>query len=289
MRSQAWILLGVILGLGLLGVARADQTSEAAALMEQGMTLLQKGNLEEARDKFVRARLLVPDKANPYRLLGIVDARLGRCADAVSELEIFLGKVPATDSRTVEAITLRDRCKEELQPKTGTLSIDSTPPGAEVRIDDEKAAPVGVTPYRNPAISVGAHVAYVRKGGFVAKSKGFQVERGQAVQLDVALEAVPVPVVIVPAPLPPPPPPSIEKPVEKPAAEKPAVVAEKPAPPPKKKSKAWIAGVVVPIAILALGGLGYGICAGVGSCGAGNHNNNGGGPNVMTLPPVGQP
>ena len=53
----------------------------------------------------------------------------------MGELEIFLGKVQPDDPRTSEAVVLRDRCKEELQPKLGTLVVESEPSGAEVRLE----------------------------------------------------------------------------------------------------------------------------------------------------------
>src|SRR5689334_12527112 len=78
-------------------VARADQSDEALQRMDQGMALFRVGSLTAARAAFVEAQKLVPDKANPYRWLGLTDARLGRCADAAEELDAFIKRVPADD------------------------------------------------------------------------------------------------------------------------------------------------------------------------------------------------
>src|SRR5258706_8565127 len=110
--------------------ARADKASEALQLLDKGIVAFNAGQLPQARELFSRARDLVPDKANPYRWLGLVDARMGHCADAARELDIFLQKVPAGDAPTAEALTLRDRCRPELAPGGGALGGGTTPPGA---------------------------------------------------------------------------------------------------------------------------------------------------------------
>lgn len=95
--------------------ARADRAAEALQLLDQGIAHFQAGRLDAARDSFIQARDLVPDKPNPHRWLGLVYARQGRCAEAVTEVDVFIQRVPASDPRAVEAVTLRDRCQPEAQ------------------------------------------------------------------------------------------------------------------------------------------------------------------------------
>lgn len=175
--------------------ARADNAAEALKLLELGILQFQAGKLEAARDAFVKARDLVPDKANPHRWLGLVYARLGKCSQAVTELGTFIQRVPANDPRTVEAVTLRDRCQAELKPKFGALVVDSMPTDASVRLDDAAAPVMGVTPYRNEAVPVGSHLVVVEKPGFQTAQKGVQVsEQGiTRVKLELLVEgAAPV-------------------------------------------------------------------------------------------------
>ncbi len=234
--------LGVVLLL-LPALARADATSDALALLDRGVALMQAGDLAAARDHFDKARALVPDKANPYRWLGLVDARLNRCAEAVQELDTFLGKVPPSDARAIEAITVRDRCKEELSPKVGTLVIDSTPSGAEVRLDDA-AQPSGLTPFRDEHVAVGSHVVALHKDGFRPLTHVITVQRGATLELTLSLQPEPAATATAPAPAPAP------------------VVTARPVEH-KRRSRAWIAGVVVgAVAVLAIGvGLGVGLAA----------------------------
>src|SRR5262249_39795466 len=156
MRALALVLL-------LPVAARADKAQEALKLLDDGIKQFNAGELPEAREAFSRARDLVPDKANPYRWLGLVDARMGHCDDAIKELEIFPKRVRPTAPGAAGALTLRDRCREDLQPRLGALTVDTRPEGAEVRIDDQAAPPAGATPYRNDTLPAGNHVLFVHK------------------------------------------------------------------------------------------------------------------------------
>jgi hypothetical protein len=167
--------------------ARADKAGDALRLLDEGIKQFNAGELQEARESFSRARDLVPDKANPYRWLGLVDARLGRCGDAIKELEIFLQKVPPNDSRVAEAVTLRDRCREDLQPRVGGLSVESTPAGAEVRLDDPSSPVVGVTPWRSDSVSVGNHVIFVAKSGYEPITRGVGVAARETARVTLTL------------------------------------------------------------------------------------------------------
>jgi hypothetical protein len=254
---QLWGAVAAALVLTAGAGARADNAVDALKLLDQGIALFNANNLPAARELFVRARDLVPDKANPYRWLGMVDARMGKCTEAVMELELFLQRVPVGDPRSVEAITIRDRCKDELQPKLGTVVVETTPPGAEVRLDEMDAPVLGVTPYRNEGVPAGPHVVFVRLVGFTPVTKGFRLQKNETVRLDLSL-APQVAVATTPAPV---------------------VVAAAPPPAPEKKRSrvGLIVGVTVGVvAAVALGvGLGVGLGAG-----------RGGGPAVTQFPPV---
>ena len=82
---------------------------------------------------------------------------------------------------------MRDKCKEELTPKVGSLSVESTPPGAEVRIDDEKGPIAGTTPYKVEALSAGSHVVYLHKNGFKAAFRGFTIQKNEKLRIDLTL------------------------------------------------------------------------------------------------------
>jgi hypothetical protein len=104
--------------LALVRAASADVERDAAELQAEGVRLFQTGELLRARTAFIAARALVEDRAGPHRWLGLVDARLGRCADAIASLETFLRKVPSSDVRVPEVVAERDRCRRVLEAQT---------------------------------------------------------------------------------------------------------------------------------------------------------------------------
>jgi tetratricopeptide (TPR) repeat protein len=224
-------------------LAVADKPQDALKLLDEGIKAFNAGQLPEARDAFSRARELVPDKANPYRWLGLVDARMGRCGDAIKELEIFLQKVPPNDQRVAEAVTLRDRCREDLQPRVGSLVVESTPAGADVRLDDASSDPVGVTPYRSDSVPAGNHVVFVHRAGYESITRGVAVSPRETAQLELALTLSSRGAVMTEAP------PRRTEVVARPTT---TVHKEKPY---------WVAGVVV--GVLAAAGLAVGLGIGL--------------------------
>ncbi|MSP63579.1 MAG: PEGA domain-containing protein [Myxococcales bacterium] len=143
-------------------------------------------------------------------MLGLTDAHLGRCADAVQELETFLKLLKAQDDpRIPEAIVARDRCRAELLPRFGTLVVESTPTGAEVRLDPEAplrdrasgtkgGGPAGVTPFRDEKVTPGEHRVALRQVGFAPLERAVTVRAGETVRLDLPLTPLPSPTVETP-------------------------------------------------------------------------------------------
>jgi tetratricopeptide (TPR) repeat protein len=113
------------------GPASADTNDAARMLLDSGVEKFNAGSYVEARTIFEHARELAPDKANPYRWLGLTDARLGRCEEAVAELDKFLAMVPASDGRVREASLARDLCKRQLEashPPPPPAPVHEAPP-----------------------------------------------------------------------------------------------------------------------------------------------------------------
>ncbi len=178
-------------GPGAPRVATADVATQAQELLDNGISLFKAGDLERARVALERASALVPGKPNPYRWLGLVEARLGHCTGAVAAFDEFLARVPMGDPRTVEVVTLRERCRAELAPKLGTLTVASTPPGAEVRLRAAGEPLLGRTPLAATDLPAGSHVVVVRKPGYLELARGVTVAEHEAVRLDLVLEAAP--------------------------------------------------------------------------------------------------
>ena len=205
----------------------ADVSRQAQELLDNGVAMFKAGDLERARIAFARASALVPDKPNPYRWLGLIAVRNGQCAEALTAFDAFLQRVAPGDARTVEVVTLRDRCRVELEPKVGTLVVASTPPGAEVRLRAAGDPLLGTTPLQNASMPAGSHIVVVRRPGYVELSRGITVVDKEVVRLDLVLEPIA-------------------------------------APPTAKKKRYWIIGAVLgPVAAVGLGvGLGVSLTRG---------------------------
>jgi hypothetical protein len=79
-----------------------------------------------------------------------------------------------------------------LQPKTGTLAVNSTPPGARVRLD---GVYTGLSPVILENISADNHTVVVEMDGYTAASRTVSIVAGQANLVDVSLVPVPTPVI----------------------------------------------------------------------------------------------
>jgi hypothetical protein len=123
---------------------------------------------------------------DPARLLEVAEARLaeGDGPGAVEALERFL--VVAPGAPEAEAIRARIAALE-LAPTT--LTITSTPPGAQVRVDGE---PAGATPLRVD-VPAGAHELEVLLAGHVTAHERVVVGYASRRAVQVPLEPEPTP------------------------------------------------------------------------------------------------
>ena len=98
--------------------ARAVEDRDDAALrhLDTGVAAYRAGDYAAALREFEAARRLVPDKANPYRWLGLTYVELGDCTQALLAFETFLQRVPPDDERVTEVRERRDACERAPKP-----------------------------------------------------------------------------------------------------------------------------------------------------------------------------
>jgi len=98
--------------------ARAVEDRDDAALrrLDTGVAAYRAGDYAAALREFEAARRLVPDKANPYRWLGLTYVQLGDCTQALLAFETFLQRVPPADERVAEVTQQRDACERAPKP-----------------------------------------------------------------------------------------------------------------------------------------------------------------------------
>jgi hypothetical protein len=176
--------------LALLSSAAAADEDDAQALMKDGLQRYAAGDLTGARIQFAAAQRMVPAKPNPYRLLALVDSRLGRCQDAIDEAKTFLALAKPDDSRRAEVVGIRDECLRTMAPRVGALTVDSAPSGADVHLDREDAPSLGTTPLKVDA-PIGRHAVVVSKAGFVTSTQIVDVAPGVGATVTVTLNPAP--------------------------------------------------------------------------------------------------
>ena len=201
--------------------AFADDRREAAIEMEKANTHLSRHEYEEAIARFNVARKLVPASSGPYLGLGLAYAATDRCREAVAYLEEYLQRQKSPKPEAERTIA---ECRPKMvQP--GRLKVTSDPVGAEVRIDDESGAPLGVTPFDKADLGKGLHRVFLTHLGYRTHIADVTVEPGVVSMVSASLESL--------ASLPPPPPPDIDNPTDKPVEAAPPSDAAKPTAPDK--------------------------------------------------------
>jgi hypothetical protein len=77
-----------------------------------------------------------------------------------------------------------------LQPKSGMLAVNSTPPGARVLLD---GADLGIAPVVRENISAGNHTVTLEMDGYFPAARQVWINAGQVSPVEVSLDPVPVP------------------------------------------------------------------------------------------------
>jgi len=173
--------------------ARADRFDDALRLIDRGTKLMDLGDYRSALKLFAAAQTLMPDKPNPYRLLGLAHARLGDCTEAGANFDLFLKMVPPNDPRVAEVRNERVNCHEpsasdKVKPltPTGGLAVETKPAGAAVRLDGAPQA-LGQTPYTAPEVPAGSHIVALSLQGFKDASQSVDVKAGETARLALTL------------------------------------------------------------------------------------------------------
>jgi tetratricopeptide (TPR) repeat protein len=113
--------------------AGAEERDEAALRhLDVGIAAYRAGDFRAARREFDSAQKLVPEKANPYRWLGMADQQLGDCTQALLAFEMFLKLVPPHDERVGEITRLRDACQKPPRASPLVAAPSSAPSPAAV-------------------------------------------------------------------------------------------------------------------------------------------------------------
>src|SRR5262249_35136869 len=129
----------------------------------RGSEHLKKGEYDAAIASFNKARELSPTASGPYLGLGLAYTGMGRCDEAGVALEEDLRR-RVKDPKPAAKAAL-DSCRARMSAP-GKLRVESTPDGAEVRLDAEGGPALGTTPYQIDRVPQGLHKVYLARSGF---------------------------------------------------------------------------------------------------------------------------
>jgi hypothetical protein len=126
----------------------AGATREAARHFQRGVALYGETDYRAALVEFKRAYALAPNVAVLYNV-GEAEFQLQDYAGALTTFERYLSESGASDAHRAEV----EGSVEVLRARVGHLTIATSPPGAEVTVDDQS---VGRTPLERPVlVSIG--------------------------------------------------------------------------------------------------------------------------------------
>ncbi len=140
---------------------------------------------EVGADYAVTMRVVV-DRRDYAIALDLVDAATGRTTAHSEQRCEVCGIAEAREIVDDQATRLRDRL-DALTVEAPTLSFESAPPGAIVRLDGKV---VGETPFERP-VEPGPHRAEATKEGFVAEARAFEAVAGVRSTIRFELDRVP--------------------------------------------------------------------------------------------------
>jgi hypothetical protein len=193
----------MVLWLSTGAVARADSLEEATDEMKKAKLSLDHHEYEAAIGHYIVARSLAPESSGPYLGLGLAYAALGRCPEAIPVLEEYLRR-KKTDANPAALPTLHACQSSHGGGKIlGHIAVDSEPAEADVRLDDENAAPAR-TPIELTA-APGPHVLYLSRAGYRDEIRSVTVVTSRTASVVVTLQPIQLPMPGVPLPPPGPP------------------------------------------------------------------------------------
>jgi tetratricopeptide (TPR) repeat protein len=178
--------------------APAAASSEAEALIRQGIALRKQGKDLEALERFQKAQLLAPSgRALSQR--GLAQQALGRWVEAESDLSTALGS--AADEWVQRNRASLERALGVVRGRLGTVEVIGSPAGAELRINGQSRGTLPLTaPLRVPE---GSAVLELTSAGHVPQARTVLVVAGKLHRETMNLTPVPRLDVAAPAPAPP--------------------------------------------------------------------------------------
>ncbi|MGO8997977.1 MAG: PEGA domain-containing protein [Polyangiaceae bacterium] len=155
---------------------------DAAKHFQRGVTLYGEADYRAALVEFKRAYATAPNVAVLYNV-GETEYQLQDYASALTTFERYLGEATASESHRGEV----ESTLEILRARVGHLTITTTPPGADITLDDTA---VGRTPYDKALlVSIGRRKVVASMAGRSPVSRYVDVAADDNVSVTLVLSA----------------------------------------------------------------------------------------------------
>lgn len=227
-RLLSAVLLSSVLALPTLAHADDAAIVEAQARFKEGLTLADKGKLDEARLKFLQAFAVVRAASVAYNL-AITEEKTGHTIEAIGHYRTFLVS-GVNDTRVTDAMRTKARASiAELSRKVGQIEVD-VPADTKVTIDGVAVESLG----EPVAVSEGRHTVEGTHAGRV-KSTAVDAKIGEVTKASLTFAEEPATTTAMTTT-------TTEPPAE---------------PPPQRTKLGW--AVPIGLGVLGVAGLGLGI------------------------------
>ena len=172
--------------------ANTETKARAQALLKEGTTLYQAGDLAGALEKFNQAYTEYPSPKLLFNI-GQTERDLGRLAEAMVALERFLAEaIDAPPDMSADA----KKSVVELQPKLGRLLIECPTPGAEISVDGRV---VGLAPVEGLIwVAPGRHQVVARHPTTTPAIEDVDVVAGRVHTAVMRLQSLATPAIVAP-------------------------------------------------------------------------------------------
>jgi hypothetical protein len=202
-RASILVLSALFTWAGLtLEPSPALAQEEARLLFDRGNQHLARGlrargrtrerELTEAIDAYLGVLRLGARTRNVVFNLGLAHQELGRDEEAFNYFGEYLRAFDLAADERAEG----ERRLASIRPRVAVARVESTPPGAEVRVGRRDLPVRGTTPLEL-ALPAGSHSLFLTRAGFAEASASATVAVGTTTPLAVALEPLPVDVQII--------------------------------------------------------------------------------------------
>jgi hypothetical protein len=187
--SMGRLASSLCVGLACLSVAAlaraepsaADKKTEARERFSRGLTLFNDGDNAGALAEFERAEKLLPNPIVLYNI-GLVQAAMGRAADAVKTLD----RVLAHPSLSADRLARARKARDEAAARIARLDITTNVDGAQIEVDN---IPVGTTPLHAPVtVTSGTRLLAVVAPGYAPQRREITVAGNTRTRLEFKLQ-----------------------------------------------------------------------------------------------------